>query len=81
MTLQKKKPSTNGEMRQLVGFLGYYRRYIQNFAGLAKPLYELLSRPSQAVTPKNATRKSPDKKNGQLPSGTPIRWTKTHRQS
>ena len=66
-------------MRQLVGFLGYYCRYIPNFARLAKPLYELLNKPSQGVTPKNATRRPPDK-NGQLPSGTPIRWTETHRQ-
>ena len=79
-SLAEKKPSTI-EVTQLVGFLGYYRRYIPNFVRLAKPLYELLSKPSQGVTPKNATRKSPDKKNGQLPSGTPIRWTETHRQS
>ena len=80
-SLAEKKPSTVGEVRQLVGFLGYYRRYIPNFARLAKPLYELLNKPSQGVTPKNATRKSRNKKNGQLPSGTPIRWTETHQQS
>jgi len=80
-SLAEKEPSTVGEVRQLVGFLGYYRRYIPNFARLAKPLYELLNKPSQGVTPKNTTRRSPDKKNGQLPSGTPIRWTETHRQS
>ena len=68
-------------MRQLVGFLGYYRRYIPNFARLAKPLYELLNKPSQGVTTKNVTRRSPDKTNDQLPSGTPIRWTETHQQS
>ena len=67
-------------MRQLLGFLGYYCRYIPNFARLAKPLYELLNKPSQGVTPKNATRRPPDK-NGQLPPGTVIRWTETHRQS
>lgn len=68
-------------MRQLVGFLGYYRRYIPNFTRLAKPLYEQLNKPSQGVTTKIATRGSPDKKNGQLPSGRPIRWIETHRQS
>ena len=67
-------------MRQLVEFLGYYRRYIPNFASLAKPLYELLNKPSQGVTPKNATRKPPGK-NGQLASETSIRWTETHGQS
>jgi len=74
-SLAEKKPSTVGEVRQLVGFLGYYRRYIPNFATLAKPLCELLNKPSHGVTPKNTTRRSPDKKNCQLPSGTPIRWT------
>ena len=46
--LAEKKPSTVGEVRQLVGFLDYYheRRYIPNFARLAKPLYELLNKPS-----------------------------------
>ena len=61
--------------------MGYYHRYIPNFARLAKTLYEMLNKPSKGVTPKNATRRPPDKKNSQLPSGTPIRWTETHQQS
>jgi len=40
-SLAEKKPLTVGEVRQLVGFLGYYHRHIPNFARLAKPLYEL----------------------------------------
>ena len=74
--LQKKKTSPVGEVRQLVGILGYYRRYIPNLARPAKPLHELLNKPSQGVTPKNDTGRSPDKKNG-----TPTKWTETHQQS
>ena len=80
-SLAENKPSTVGEVRQLVGFLGYYRRYIPNFARLAKPLYELLNKPKQGVTPKSYDRRTSDKKSGQLPSATPIRWTETHQQS
>lgn len=40
-------PPTNArELRKLLGFLGYYRGYIQNFSQHAKCLYDLL-----AVTP------------------------------
>ena len=67
-SLAGEEPSTVGKVRQLVGFLGYYRRYIPNFVRFAEPLYmyELLINPSQGVTPKNGTRWFPDKKNGQL---------------
>ena len=37
-TLKDSKPSTVGEVRRLLGLLGYYRRYIQNFARIAHPL-------------------------------------------
>ena len=41
-TLKDSKPSTVGEVRRLLGLLGYYRRYIQNFARIAHPLLQLL---------------------------------------
>ena len=31
-----------GEVRQLLGFLSYYRTYVQDFSRIAKPLYDLL---------------------------------------
>jgi len=34
---------TVGEVRQLAGILSYYRRYIKNFARMAKPIYDLLT--------------------------------------
>ena len=80
ISLAEKKPLTVGEFRQLVGFLGYYRRYITNFAKIAKPIYELLNKTKEGTTPKGATRTA-DNKRGQLPSVTPIRWTQTHQIS
>ena len=31
-------PKTMGELRSLLGFLGYYRAYVENFAQQMKPL-------------------------------------------
>ena len=36
------KPTNLGEVRQLLGLIGYHRRQIQDFAALAHPLTELL---------------------------------------
>ena len=35
-------PKTLGEVRSLLGFLGYYRNYVKNFAKKLKPVYDLL---------------------------------------
>ncbi|KAJ8353343.1 hypothetical protein SKAU_G00209100 [Synaphobranchus kaupii] len=42
LALKEKTPHTVGEVRKLLGFLSYYRTYIQDFSRIAKPLYELL---------------------------------------
>ena len=34
-------PGSVKQVRQFVGFIGYYRRFIQNFAGLSEPLVAL----------------------------------------
>ena len=36
-------PRTVGELRSLLGFLGYYRCYVRDFSRKVKPLYELLN--------------------------------------
>ena len=36
------QPKTVGEVRQLVGLLSYHRRYIHDFASIAKPLTDIL---------------------------------------
>ena len=35
-------PSTIDQLRRILGLLGYYRRYIQGFAKIAQPLFQLL---------------------------------------
>ena len=48
-TLNDSKPSPVGEVRRLLGLLGHYRRYIQNFAKIAHPLFQLLQAASEDV--------------------------------
>ena len=59
--LKEASPRTVGEVRQLAGILSYYRRYIKNFAKVAKPIYDLLTTTG---------------KDGQPPSKTSICWGK-----
>ena len=40
--LKNSVPKQVGDIRKLLGLLGYYRRYIPDFARRAKPLFELL---------------------------------------
>ena len=39
----KSPPRTVGELRSLLGFLGYYRCYVKDFSRRIKPLYDLLT--------------------------------------
>ena len=39
--LKYKRPSTVGELRKLLGFLGYYMQYIKDFSRAAKPLWRI----------------------------------------
>ena len=46
-SLRESKPKNVGEVRKLTGLLSYYRRYIQHFSRIAKPLYDLLKEPER----------------------------------
>ncbi len=68
MALKEKAPATVGEVRQMLGFLSYYRPFISNFSRLAPD--PTVKRPS----------KTGKKNNGHLPSRTPIQWTRSHQE-
>ena len=74
--LKENPPKTVGEIRKVVGLLGYYRRYIRNFAKRAKPLYDLLQ------CPEHKSNKDSGKNNaGQCPSRDKIQWMPEHQQT
>ncbi len=76
MALKEKAPTTIGEVRQVLGFLSYYRPFkISNFSRLAHPLYNLLTPPNPENNTPDLTVKRPSKtgkkNNGHPPSRTP----------
>ena len=75
--LGERRPATMGEVRALLGFLSYYRSFIQDFSRLARQLFELLQ--GTRVPGKVSTSKvAKGKINCQLPSRTPVQWTAEH---
>uniref|UniRef100_A0A8C5E363 Gypsy retrotransposon integrase-like protein 1 n=1 Tax=Gouania willdenowi TaxID=441366 RepID=A0A8C5E363_GOUWI len=85
LALRDREPQTVGDVKSLLGFLGYYRSFIQDFSRVAKPLFELLQKQNTDTNvSKNKTQKSKGKlrkgDKGQLPSKTPIIWTDEHKR-
>ncbi|KAF0037936.1 hypothetical protein F2P81_010810 [Scophthalmus maximus] len=77
--LKDKTLNTVGEVRKLLGFLSYYRTYIQDFSRIAKPMYELLQEKNSAmVMPQPRQKKG---KGTQLSTKTPVNWTEEHQQA
>ncbi|XP_023201986.1 uncharacterized protein LOC111610961 [Xiphophorus maculatus] len=76
-TLKHKTPQTVGDIRQMLGFLSYYRTYVQDFSRIAKPLYDLLQSKADTSQLKSPQGKT---KGHQQSSRTPIEWTKEHQQ-
>lgn len=75
--LKEKEPKNVGEVRALLGFLGYYRTFIRDFSRIARPLFQLIESPSEPS--QRATKvKSKNTKSGQLLSKTPVYWTPDH---
>lgn len=85
--LKAKTPNTVGEVRQLMGLLGYYRKYIPDFSRRARCLYDLLSvvdTPAGGKGSKKSTAgrlKKNLNKGGQKNSREGIEWRKEHQQT
>ncbi len=76
---KEREPKNVGEVRALLGFLGYYRSFIQDFSRIARPLFKLQENPGENGG--NPLKTRPTKlgvKKGQLPSKTPVQWTSEH---
>lgn len=80
--LKDVSPKTVQEVRKIVGLLGYYRRYIQDFSRIAKPLYNLLK--DQKVEGEKDRVNRMTKKGKiltQLPPSHPVEWEEVHQQA
>ena len=82
--LKEKTPATVGDIRQMLGFLSYYRPFIPNFSRIAHPLYNLLTVPNPENHPPDPPaqkhKKALEKKKGHIPSRAPIQWTSSHQE-
>jgi len=67
--LRKQRPQTIGEVRRLLGFLGYFRKYIADFSRRASCLFKLLE---------TSGTRTVKKKNGQASPRSPVTWTAEH---
>lgn len=80
--LKDSEPKNVGEVRALLGFLGYYRTFMQDFSRLARPLFKLIESPSEssqgATVARSNKAKSKSSSSGQLSSKTPVQWTSEH---
>lgn len=69
-------PQTVGELRRLLGLIGQYRRFIQDYAKIARPLYDLLEHKNVVDSQKIEGHNKDDKKKknlGQRPSSAKIK--------
>lgn len=70
LCMQETPPKTVNEVRKLMGFLNYYRRYIANISAMAKPIYDLVKTSEGGTIGVSAKHK----KNGSQK----VSWTQTH---
>ena len=79
-SLKENDYSNVGSVRKMLGFLGYYRKYIPNFSGRARILYDLLKIPEQTGSPQKSAKKTGKKGKGQVSKHQSISWTEKHQK-
>ena len=72
-------PKTVGELRSLLGLLGYYRCYVKDFSKQVKPLYDLLRKDAE-VKVMNKKKKTENKSSQKYESKEPITWLEHHQK-
>ena len=72
----KKAPTNVGELRSVLGFVGYFRCYVRDFAKRMKPLYELLKEDEEGK--KKNLKKGKMKKGQKYDGKRKIVWTFEH---
>ena len=70
LALEESIPKTVSEVRKLMGFLDYYRRYIRNFSRIAKPIFNLVKAPAES--PEEKKKQTSRKDTGQLSPNCPV---------
>ncbi len=73
--LKWERPSTVREVRKLIGFLGYYRSYIADFARIASELLKKTGMGKRKVPGRSANLPS------QAPPSQPVEWTGIHQEA
>ena len=63
--LEWPRPSSREEVRQFLGFIGYYRKFIKSFSKIARPLLDLMPTP---------TKKSRGRKKASLSPPPDFKW-------
>ena len=75
-------PKTIGEIRKLLGLIGYYRKYIPRFAKAAKPLTDLLRVDMSKKPGQNKGKQTGSNVRGDpLSSNTQILWQDVYQDS
>ena len=82
LSLKESSPKTVNEVRKLMGFLNYYRRYIKNFSKIAKPIYDLIKITDHPSEESMKEKPMQGKRNpSQLPPRYPVVWTSSHQSA
>ena len=77
-------PKTVGDVRRVLGLLNYYRKYIENFAQIAKPLFELTQKSKEDCAQElqdGRKQKGQKAKQHQVSSRQPVKWEVHHRKT
>ena len=83
VALKSTRPKTVGDVRKIVGLLGYYRGYVQDFSRIVKPIYDLLKSKEATDTSSNHKVRAGGKKGlskTQPSSSNPIEWERKHEE-